>query len=109
MGARRDNSARAAALAPAPATGRATGVFGSVLLVAIVLSAFMVIHSSHACRQLYAELQALEADQWYLQEDHSRLLLEQSTWASPHRVEKVATDELQMHSPVVGELKVVVP
>lgn len=81
----------------------------SLLSAAVVLSAFGVIHSSHACRELYAMLQRLEADQWYLQEDHSRLLLEQSAWASHYRVEKVATGELGMHSPVVEELKVVTP
>ncbi|MBN7795371.1 cell division protein FtsL [Parahaliea mediterranea] len=79
------------------------------LMMAVVLSAFGVIHSSHACRELYAELQRLEADQWYLQEDYSRLLLEQSAWASHYRVEKVATGELGMHSPIVEELKVVAP
>lgn len=81
----------------------------SLMMAAVVFSAFGVIHSSHGCRELYAELQRLEADQWYLQEDYSRLLLEQSAWASHHRVEKVATGELGMHSPVVDELKVVAP
>ncbi|GAB3286739.1 cell division protein FtsL [Parahaliea aestuarii] len=92
-----------------PAENRALNLLVSLCLGAVVLSAFLVIHSSHACRGLYAELQALEADQWFLQEDYSRLLLEESTWASHHRVEKVATDELDMHSPRMQELKVVTP
>jgi len=75
----------------------------------VVLSAFGVIHSSHSCRGLYAQLQELEASQWYLQEDYSRLLLEQSTWASHHRVEKVAGRELGMLAPPALEIKVVTP
>ncbi len=75
--------------------------------VLIVLSTFAVIHSTHACRTLYAELQVLESAQWYLQEDYGRLLLEQSTWASHYRVEKVARGELGMDSPDLAHFKVV--
>lgn len=78
-------------------------------LCLVLLSAFGVIHSSHACRALYSELQVLEAEQWHLQEDYGRLLLEQSTWASHHRVEKVARSELHMRAPALEEIKVVVP
>lgn len=74
----------------------------------VLVSAFGVIYSSHACRELYAQLQDLEAGQWHLQEDYSRLLLEESTWASHHRVEKVATDDLAMQPPAVENLQVVV-
>lgn len=70
-------------------------------------SAFAVIHSTHACRTLYAQLQVLESSQWYLQEDYGRLLLEHSTWASHHRVEKVARDDLDMRAPDLAQLKVV--
>ncbi len=56
---------------------------------------------------MYAQLQELESSQWYLQEDYGRLLLEQSTWASHYRVEKVAADELGMQAPGLAQLKVV--
>ena len=75
----------------------------------LVASAFGVIRSTHACRELYAELQTLEATRWHLQEDYSRLLLEQSTWASHHRVEKVAGDALGMRAPDLETYKVVAP
>ncbi|MBA6412967.1 cell division protein FtsL [Parahaliea sp. F7430] len=111
MVGRADNRpARSAADTPSPSgLLRVQRVFASILMLTVVGSAFAVIHSSHACRQLYAELQGLEADQWYLQEDYSRLLLEQSTWASHYRVEKVATSELSMQPPVIEEQKVVSP
>jgi cell division protein FtsL len=75
--------------------------------VVLLSSTFAVIHSTHACRTLYAELQLLESAQWHLQEDYGRLLLEQSTWASHHRVEKVARSELGMASPDLTRYKVV--
>ena len=74
----------------------------------ILLSTFAVIHSTHACRTLYAQLQVLESAQWYLQEDYGRLLLEQSTWASHYRVEKVARADLDMRSPDLARYELVV-
>ena len=74
----------------------------------IVASAFWVIQSSHACRQLYAQLQILEASRWYMEEDFGRLLLEQSTWASYHRIEQVAGRELNMQPPGISDLRVIV-
>ncbi|MBE9539815.1 MAG: cell division protein FtsL [Proteobacteria bacterium] len=80
-------------------------VNASVLFL-IVVSAFGVIQTSHACRQLYAQLQILEAARWYMEEDLGRLLLEQSTWASHHRVEQVAVRELGMQPPAITSVKV---
>lgn len=96
------------------ATAAGPGVPGSpalrwanLLLALLVLaSAFAVIHSTHASRELYTRLQQLEARQWYLQEDYGRLLLEESTWASHYRVEKVARAELGMAEPDLARYKV---
>ena len=79
----------------------------AVLVILVVLSAFAIVHSTHACRALYAKLQVLESSQWYLQEDYGRLLLEQSTWASHYRVEKVARGELGMVAPDLNHFKLV--
>ncbi len=94
---------------PVGGSSRAQWLLFTVTAVLLVASAFGVIRSTHACRELYAELQTLEAARWHLQEDYSRLLLEQSTWASHHRVEKVAGGELGMRAPGLDAYKVVVP
>ncbi|MFT4822360.1 MAG: cell division protein FtsL [Halioglobus sp.] len=73
----------------------------------VLASAFAVILSTHTCREAYAKLQVLEASQWYLQEDHGRLVLEHSTWASHYRVEQVATRDLGMRAPEAGSQRVV--
>ena len=88
--------------------GRRQLVWGNALALALILSStFAVIYSTHACRTLYAQLQVLESAQWYLQEDYGRLLLEQSTWASHYRVEKVARGDLDMQAPDLALFKVV--
>ena len=82
-------------------------ICNAFLLVLILVSAFAAIYSTHACRALYTNLQELESSQWYLQEDYGRLLLEQSTWASHYRVEKVARGDLGMTAPDLALFKVV--
>ncbi|GAB5453322.1 MAG: hypothetical protein Hals2KO_36500 [Halioglobus sp.] len=72
-----------------------------------MLSSFAVIYSTHNCRALYARLQQLESSAWGLQENYGRLLLEQSTWASHHRVEKVARGDLGMTAPQLEHFQVV--
>ena len=91
-----------------PADGRLLAA-NAALLMLILVSAFATIHSTHACRDLYTQLQVLESSQWYLQENYGRLLLEQSTWASHHRVEKVARGDLGMRPPDLASYRVVTP
>lgn len=80
-----------------------------LMLTLLVAAAFANIASTHTCRALYAQLQSLESAQWYLHEDYGRLLLEQSTWASHHRVETVARSALGMQAPNLSHFKVVTP
>ncbi len=87
--------------------GRQLAWLNAVLVLLILASTFAVIHTTHNCRAMYARLQDLESSQWYLQEDYGRLLLEHSTWASHHRVEKVALEKLGMQAPGLAQHKVV--
>jgi len=73
------------------------GVF--VLVLAVLLSSLALIRSTHQARAHYAELQRLEGTRWYLQEDYSRLMLERSTLASPHRIAQLAGTDLVMKAP----------
>jgi len=82
-------------------------VLNLMLLVLVLLSAFTVVHSSHTCRLLYASLQGLEQTHWFLQEDHGRLLLEHSAWASHHRVQLEAVNQLGMAQPVALDVRLV--
>lgn len=78
------------------------------LLGAIVATAFVLIGSTHQSRALYAELQEREARRWYLEEEYSRLLLEQSTWASHHRIADAAEESLGLAAPDHAHTRLVV-
>ena len=80
----------------------------TALLMLCLVSAIAVVYSSHSCRRFYGALQDLEIERWRAQAHYSRLLLEQSTLASPHRVLGIAKDELGMRAPSIGTIRVVV-
>ncbi len=79
------------------------------LVLALIATAVSIVETSHRCRKMYAQLQALEYSRWDMQEHWGRLLLEQSTWATHHRVELLARRELGMRLPTASELRVVRP
>jgi len=70
------------------------------LLLAVALAtAFAIIGSTHRVRAAYAELQGLEGQRCYLEEEYSRLLLEQGTWSSHHRIATEARTSLGLDLP----------
>ena len=79
------------------------------LVLAVVWTAVSIVGASHDCRQAYARLQSMQANQWTMQEQWGKLLLEQSTWAAHYRVEQLARRELGMRLPKAAELDVVSP
>lgn len=84
-----------------------TGFAGSTrawLLVSLaalfmLVSAFGVIYSTYQTRKLIAEFQHLQNQRNELQTEWGQLLLEQSTWGSFNRVERLASKKLDMHVP----------
>ena len=79
-----------------------------LLIIEVVASCLAIIRSTHATRAYYADLQRIEGTHWYLQEDYSRLMLERSTLASPHRIAKMARDELVMRTPDLAAYRTLV-
>lgn len=84
-------------------------LLSSLLSLGVIATALGLIYSSHLCRDYYAQLQQLEGRRWQLEEDYSRLLLERSTLASPHRVQRIASEELGMHVPDMAQRRVIHP
>lgn len=70
-----------------------------LVLLLVVASALGVIYSSYKSRQLFSDLQQQNRQAVQLEEDWGRLLLEQSTWASHARIERLAKSELTMVVP----------
>ncbi len=79
----------------------------ALLILALVTSAVAVVGTSHKCRQSYARLQKLQLAQWDLQENWSRLLLQESALATHYRVEQAATGRLQMRIPAAADTRLV--
>lgn len=91
-----------------PAYGwRLTVVAALVLLV--LGSAMAVITTAHLTREQYARLQRLEREQNQLQTEWGQLLLEESAWSSPARIERLAVERLEMRLPDVNEVEVIRP
>ncbi|MGM8931293.1 cell division protein FtsL [Salinicola halophyticus] len=79
------------------------------VIVAVLITAVAIISTSHLTRVQYARLQKLENQRDSLQTEWGRLLLEESTWSSPARIEALASKRLDMRVPSVDEVKVIHP
>lgn len=82
---------------------------GVVLLVALVVSSLGVVYAKHQSRKLFAEQEALRKERDELAIELTRLLVEQSTWASPARIEKEARERLKLRMAEVADIKVIKP
>ncbi len=78
-----------------------------LLIVLVVASALGVIYSSYKSRQLFSDLQQQSRETVQLEEEWGRLLLEQSTWASHARIERLAKSKLNMIVPAPEAIIVV--
>lgn len=71
----------------------------TVLLAANVTAAMGVVSSKHHSRELQSRLQSLRVERDRLKTEQAQLQLEESTWANPDRVTRIARQRLQMHQP----------
>lgn len=78
--------------------------FAAILLLLVTLSALCVVYTTFKNRQLFIELQSLQAEATRQQIQLGQLLLEESTWSSLAMIEQVASAELNMEVPNPGQL-----
>lgn len=76
-----------------------------LLLVAVVVCALSVVTSQHKARKLFVELQRGKEQAQQMEVEWGQLQLEQSTWATLARVEKIAAQQLQMQLPANGQVR----
>src|SRR4030067_3153089 len=81
------------------------GALNVLLLAAAVMCALSVVTSQHKARKLYIELQNEKERAQQMDVEWGQLQLEQSTWATPARVEKIAARQLQMQLPRNGQIQ----
>lgn len=69
------------------------------LVLAVLASAIGVIYAKHEGRKQFVQLQALERQRDQMNVEWGQLQLEQGTWATHSRVERVARKRLGMQMP----------
>ena len=80
-----------------------------LFLAALIACALALVTSQHQARKLYVELQKEQERARLIEVEWGQLQLEQSTWATPARVEKLATQALGMRVPPSSRIQVVPP
>ena len=75
------------------------GRLNLLLLALVATSSLALVTSRHQSRKLYNELQVEAAAAKRFDEEMNRLQIEQSSWSTPTRIERVARDKLAMRQP----------
>lgn len=76
-----------------------------LLLAILVACALSLVGSQHKARKLYVELQKEHELAKQLEVEWGQLQLEQSTWAMHGRIEKIATQKLNMRVPPASRIQ----
>jgi cell division protein FtsL len=72
--------------------------FSFILTMAVFISALQIVMTQHQARKTFMEVQQLEMYRNELNEEWGRLQLEQSTWATDDRLERIAREQLGMNN-----------
>jgi cell division protein FtsL len=83
--------------------------FCAILAVLAMSTAIFCVYSKHQSRKLFVELQVLTTERDVLEVDWGKLQIEQSTWSTHARVERLARQQMKMHSPKAEEIYLVQP
>jgi cell division protein FtsL len=78
-----------------------------LLLCVLVACALSLVTSRHEARRLYVELERERSQARQFDVEFGQLSLEQSTWAMPARVEKIARESLHMQLPMPSRVQVI--
>jgi cell division protein FtsL len=80
-----------------------------VLWVGVLSSAAGAIYCKHRARELFVELERLNARRDNLDVEWGQLQLEQSAWSTHAFVERVASTKLRMATPPPQAIEVIAP
>jgi cell division protein FtsL len=76
----------------------------AVLAIACVISAIALVYTTHESRSLFVELEQLTTERDELDIEWGQLQIEQSTWGTHARIERLALDELALIRPGPAEI-----
>jgi cell division protein FtsL len=77
-----------------------------ILLLLLVACALSLVTSRHQSRKLFVDLEREQLRARSYDTEYGQLQIEQSTWAMPTRVEKIAREQLRMQLPVASRVEV---
>ncbi len=75
-----------------------------VFAIVCVISAIALVYTKHESRNLFIELEQLTTERDQLNIEWGQLQIEQSTWATHARIERVALQELALTRPKSTEI-----
>lgn len=78
-----------------------------LLLILVIACALGVVTSQYKARKLFVELQQEKDRAQQMDVEWGQLQLEQGTLVMPARVEKLASNQLQMQMPQSGQIRYV--
>jgi len=78
-----------------------------VLLAALVACALSLVTSRHQARKLFVELEREQALARSYEIEYGQLQLEQSTWGTPARVERIAREQLKLRTPDASHVQLI--
>lgn len=78
-----------------------------VLLAVLIVCALSLVTSRHQARKLFVDLEREQAQTRAYEIEYGQLQIEQSTWAVPARVEKIAREQLRMQLPSADRVEVI--
>jgi cell division protein FtsL len=90
-----------------PAKPRQPFLLVFIFAVVCVLSSIALIYTKHESRKLFVELEGLTHERDELNIEWGQLQIEQSTWATHARIERVATDDLSLVRPEATDIYVI--
>ena len=79
----------------------------TVFVVVCILSALAIVYTKHESRRLFVELEDLTAERDALNIEWGQLQIEQSTWATHARIERIAVEEMSLIRPQSDEIYVI--
>ena len=79
-----------------------------MLLLAVLLSAFYLVHTQYESRRLYTAIDRAQGQARKLESEHEQLQVQKRAQATPARVQQLATRQLDMRPVTPGITEYVV-
>ena len=90
-----------------PMQKRQPVILAFALALVCVVSALALVYTKHESRKLFVELERLTDERDALNIEWGQLQIEQSTWATHARIERVAAEDLKLLRPEATEIFVI--